>query len=263
MLTEAIEYLITPCHHWSRRLGYLNHAVSLRARRRRWHKVWRPHLDNCRTLIIEAMARCSQRRRAVVLGSGLLMEVPLNELAASFGEVVLVDAVHLLPERWLIRRQTNVHMLACDVTGVAERLLASKNPPVPDAVAMGLPPELSGQEFDFAVSANMISQLPLLPLWYLERLHPPPEGVVLGAFARELIHRHLADLHRLAPVACLIADYESLLCEGNCIVDRDDLLFGATLPPPDREWMWELAPRPELYRRYDVRHRIVGHLSLP
>lgn len=248
MLVEALEYLITPCPPWARRLGYLTQAVGLRARHRRLRARWRPHLEACRSFILETMAAAPGRGRAVVLGSGLLLDVPVAALAAEFREVILVDAVHLVPERLRARRWPHVRMIAADVTGAVAAPAGMLPPPGP-------PAGLAGLDCDFVVSANMLSQLPLA---LLARPGAALDAVARTAFARGLIERHLDHLRELAPLACLIADRESLILDGDTVIDREDLLSGAILPAPGREWWWELAPRPELYRRYDVRHRVGG-----
>lgn len=247
MLAEAVEYLLTPCPGWARRLGLLHQAVSLRARHRRLGAMWTPHLLACRSFIAGAAALAPAGGRAVVLGSGLLIELPLEELAARFAEVVVVDAVHGWPERWRLRRWPQFRRVEADLTGVLD---GRAGPELPDPQ-----PPLAGERFDFAVSANLLSQLPLFPLWRLEGRFPPE---ALEAFARALIARHLEGLRALAPVSCLISDFERRFLDGDRLLDADDLLHGAALPPPDAEWLWEIAPRPEEAPDYDVRHRVGG-----
>ena len=247
MLAEALEYLLTPCPAWARRLGFAHQSVSLRARHRRLGAVWAPHLEACHSFIAGAAARAPAGGRAVVLGSGLLIELPLEALAARFAEVVLVDAVHGWPERWRLRRWPHVRRLEADLTGVLGRL---DGPELPEP-----PPPLAGERFDFAVSANLLSQLTLFPLWRLEGRVAPE---ALEAFARRLIERHLEGLRALAPLSCLISDFERLFFDGDRRLDADDLLHGVSLPPPDAEWVWEIAPRPEEAPDYDIRHRVGG-----
>src|SRR5579871_6065867 len=96
MFAELIEYAITPCPRYARRMGYLYEAVAIRARAARCRAAWAPHQERTRALLRRSLARCPRRRKAVVLGSGACLDVPLAELAAAFGEVVLVDVVHPL-----------------------------------------------------------------------------------------------------------------------------------------------------------------------
>ena len=248
MLAEALDYAVTPCPGWARRLGLLHQSVLLRARYRRLRAVWAPHREACRRFVSAAAARAPRGGRAVVLGSGLLIELPLDELAAHFSELVLVDAVHGWPERWQAWRRPGVRLETRDITGVLERLSSGSDLPEP-AFA------LAGERYDFAVSANLLSQLPLFPLWHLEGRYPPE---TLDAFARALIEAHLGGLRALAPVSCLISDFERHFLDGDTLLDADDLLSGAVLPPPDADWLWEIAPRPEDSPDYDLRHRVGG-----
>lgn len=166
MLSELFEYLTTPCPRWARERGYLNQAIRLHTRARRCRAAWQPHVTACRQLILEAMALCSGEGAALVLGSGLLLEVPLSELAARFTEVVLVDAVHLAPVRRAMRAYPNVRLVNADLTGTA-----------PGAPA---PAALWGERaFLFGVSANLLSQLPLLVMAFGDQGASPP-GPLLG-----------------------------------------------------------------------------------
>ncbi|MEI8393620.1 MAG: hypothetical protein WCF85_02715 [Rhodospirillaceae bacterium] len=239
MIVEWLEYLIGRAFFPDSRADYLHQAVSLRARHRRCHSAWRPHVEQCRRLILDAATLCPKPRRAVVLGSGLWLEVPVAELATRFDEVVLVDLVHSWPERLKARQFPNLRLVEADVTEMT-------------------PAECGG---DFLVSANLLSQLPLIPVWTMEQHRPPPNPAELEAFSRTLIERHLEGLRALSGVVCLITDFESRILNSESEIDRDDLLAGVELPPPDREWLWTLAPHPELYPCYDVQHRVAGYLN--
>ncbi|HYD29414.1 MAG TPA: hypothetical protein VEB64_00940 [Azospirillaceae bacterium] len=248
MIREALGWLVTPCGPEARRLGYLSESLALAARRRRCRAAWQPHIDAAQGVVRDAVARCRGRGRVVVLGSGLLAEIPLEALAESFAEVMLVDMVHLPSVRRRARRLPNVRLVERDVTGTAEALAHGRRPEP-------APPPLAEFAADLAVSANLLSQLPLLPL---ERL----DGPGAAAFARALIEGHLDWLKRLAPVACLITDVERLTVDGQGVRDRSDALFGVELPPGGREWLWTVAPRPELFRDADRVHRMVGFADL-
>ena len=67
-------------------------------------------------------------RVALVLGSGGLLDVPLEELSRRFGEVWLVDMVHPWRARLWARRLGNVRLIEHDIT---ERLEAGRDAPVP------------------------------------------------------------------------------------------------------------------------------------
>ena len=251
MITEWLTYLTTPCPRHLREMGYLRQSIGVRSHFRRCRRAWAPHIDNCRRLILDAADACSRRRRAVILGSGLLCDVPLEELAARFEEVVLVDIVHLRPARRRAGAFANVRVVERDVTGVVEQVFGGELP----QPALG---NLPDEDVDLMVSANLLSQLPLLPREHLERRGV--EGI--DDFASAVVQSHLTDLAAFPGVACLITDVEHLVCDGGDVVESRDALFGVRLPYRGREWIWNIAPRPEAGRRRDLLHRVLGVVDI-
>ncbi|MFJ5370638.1 hypothetical protein ACIPIA_15600, partial [Bosea sp. CER48] len=99
-------------------------------------------------------AELPRRRIAVILGSGLLRDIPLGLLAANFDRVLLVDAVHLPQVRLRMRLRQNVVMLTRDLTGAAGWLAGKdqgRADPLADLVA--------DPTVDLVVSANLLSRL--------------------------------------------------------------------------------------------------------
>lgn len=254
MLREAFEYLTTPCPPVARRFGYLAEAVALGARYRRQKRAWAPHVEACRRFVAEAAERVPKGGRALVAGSGRLIEIPLRELAERFDEVVLVDVVHVSPVHREVRRFSNVRMVDLDVAGILEpledALLAGGPLPSPN------PPDLPGERFAFAVSCNLLSQLPLMPLEVIDQRAPHVPDAERAAFARALAQSHLAWLARSGHSAALFTDVESLWLEDGRVVEREDSTWGVPLPVPDRSWEWDIAPAPEEHRARDLRHTV-------
>jgi hypothetical protein len=248
MLREWAHYLTLPAPWTHRRLGYVRESVSLTSRSRRCRKAWRPHLEAARAVIAQSFADLPQRRTAVVLGSGLLDDVPLAALASAFEAVLLVDAVHPWATRKAVRAHANVRLATADLSGSAGWLLGGA-----DDLADALPAIVEGQSVDLVISANLLSQLPILPIaWYEERDRTVPPDL-----GRRIVASHLAGLARLRTRVCLVTDVEQVeMDRAGGIVDRIDLLHGARLPPPDRTWDWELAPFGEAERHTRLVHRV-------
>src|SRR5262245_36290369 len=122
MIGEWLERLLTTCPVHLRDMGYLREMLGIRRRQRRFGAAWEPHCASARRIILAAAGKCDRRRRAVVLGSGWLHDVPLDELAARFDEVLLVDLFHPLSVRRRVRRYRNVRLVADDVTATLERV---------------------------------------------------------------------------------------------------------------------------------------------
>ncbi len=258
MFFDWLESLVTPCPRHLRAMGYLRELLGIKARRQRCWWSWEPHLERSQALLRTAMARCPQRRKAVILGSGLLNDVPLEELAKTFGEVVLVDLLHSVGTRRQRRRFANVRLLTADVTGTIEavyRVADQKGASLPRAVPQLFCDDLT---VDLVASVNILSQLPFLPAAYLRRFGAhEEEGIV--RFAQDVIRAHLDYLQRLPGTVALISDVECLtLNRGGTVIERTSSLYGVEFPWAGAEWIWHLAPRLELDPDHSYHRRVIG-----
>ncbi len=262
MLPRWIESLLTPCPRHLREMGYLRELLNVRACHARCCWAWGPHLRRTQAVIRAAAARCRTRRKAVVLGSGMLNDVPLAELAAAFREVVLVDVLHPRETHRLTRRWPNVRLLTADVTGTVEavhRAAHDGTAPLPRAV-----PDLfrDDREVDLAASVNLLSQLPYLPATYLTAAgaHSPE---AIAAYARDVVLGHLAYLESLPGVVALVTDVENLtMNHAGQEVERSSVLHGVALPWAGETWTWRLLPELEAGRGQGLRRRVVGIVNV-
>ena len=81
MLFELLEYFVTPCEPVFRKLGYLKELIAIEARFRRVGQHWGLHQSRTRDFILEAIKRHEYKQKAVVLGAGLLFDIPLQALS--------------------------------------------------------------------------------------------------------------------------------------------------------------------------------------
>ena len=257
MLAELLVWALTPATWDARRTGHLTAAVSLWSRGGRCRKAWGPHESQCHAIVERATEGLSARRTCVVLGSGLVRDVPLAVLAERFARVLLVDVVHLWPARMAARRHRNVELLHMDVTGTVD-LLLDRATGMADPLA-----RLRGDgTIDLVISANCLSQLALLPVERvarrggLARIRFPDLG-------KRIVQGHLDALRRFSGRVCLLTDSVGIDIDAEGReVDRYDLLEGVTLPPADAEWDWLLAPIGEYARDYAIHHRAHGFVDL-
>jgi len=262
VIPEVIQNLLTPCTRPLRGMGYLRELMAIRGRARRCWNAWKPHLEKSKATIRNAIEQCQQRRKAVILGSGKLYDVPVEELSTAFREVLLVDILHPL-ENWLPSlRYKNLRRVTADVTGTAEHVFRVAK--LPGATLPRTEPSLflDDPEVDLVISLNLLSQLPAIPSTYLKRVgvHPPE---AIEAFARHLVASHLAYLQRFACTVTLITDVEKLtLNRAGKLVGRSCLLHGVPLPWEGETWTWHLAPRPEADPDYSYYRRVVGIVNV-
>jgi len=260
MLAEALLYAHARLGGQQNRHGHLAELVAIWARHRRQRQAWAGHLTRARVLCLKAAEACQPRRTALVLGAGLLLDVPLEQLSALFGRVVLADMAFLPATTRLAKALGNVELLLADVTGCLDRLpdveaLAARVPaPRPD-LSLGLP------DLDFVYSANLLSQLPLHALTALRKREATDEPLAdesLEAFAASLVRAHLDALRELPCPACLVADTLERSYTGQRLNDEIDLLYGVPLHLPGESWTWQLAPRGEISPELHVERLVLG-----
>jgi hypothetical protein len=188
---------------------------------------WQPHVANSQRRILEAASACERRSTALVLGAGNCTEIPLEELARSFDEVVLTDlddasmaaAVEDLPEDLIPKVRLQVE----DVTGFAAPLMqrlwqAVEKCETAEQAFERIGESLSGleadapppklPEADLVVSSLVLSELHRYPLNYAARLMRDKFGTRLGAwegyepFRGQLQQVALRDHVRLLATVC-------------------------------------------------------------
>ncbi len=247
MLAELAAWLATPASLRARRLGYLTDSIALMARARRCRVQWADHLERTRAAIRAAAKAADPAGAALVLGSGSLLDIPLAELAGRFARVVLVDAVHPWPARRASRRYANVARVTADLSG-AGPALSGTGPVDPPVAALA-----RAHGAGLVVSANLLSQLPIIPVATAEkRRRADPDGL-----GRAIVLAHLAALSATRAHVCLVTDTVQIEEDrAGTETDRLDLLHGVTLPESRSRWVWELAPFGEVSRRHRLLHHV-------
>lgn len=251
MLAELVLSLATPATRMTRRLGLVGESVALWARGNRQHRVWSQHHERCHAVVTRVVAELSRHRKAVVLGSGLLRDIPLDLLCQRFEQVLLVDAVHLPQIRLRMHFRPKVMLLTRDLTGVMGWLAEEDGGRIDPLADLTADPAV-----DLVVSANLMSQL----AWPVEDWlddHPARAGQLPADLPAQCIAWHLADLRRFNGRVVLLSDVEMIECDRTgAVTDRLDLTRGIELPPSDESWDWPVAPFGEAKRDHESIHRV-------
>lgn len=245
MLAEMLVWAGTQATKPARQLGYARAAVSLWSRRRRWTRDWAEHEANTRDFALKTVSSCRRRDTVWLLGGGTLSDLPLAELSGLFRRVLVFDIAWLPQARSLARRWPNVDLRLADVTGMAQPLSEWRLGmplPIPSAEAMR---ELDPVPPDCVLSLNLLSQLPLLPMEYVQR-----QGITLQAaesFGRAILLAHLQGLQDFACPVGLTADARRIWrSRAGEVVLTESAVLGEALPAPEKSWQWPVAPRGEI-----------------
>jgi hypothetical protein len=247
MILEWFEYLKTHGNKVAKDWGYVYQNVSLKFRSRRCAKAWQGHVEQSRQLIRDHLKK-AQSKTVMIIGSGLLLEIPIEELLMETEKIYLVDLVHSAEIRKLAAKNPKIKLLERDISGLLgilkkdTGLFQLKNIPWEHLPEWDLP------VVDWVISANLMSQIPLM---ISEKLPMSSEAYV--KFANSVRDQHIERLFKQAPKVLIFADFETRYIdqEGQRIktesyeVDLKSLKF-------DREWLWEISPFGETSRDYKI-----------
>lgn len=250
MLLELWEWLSTPASSLARKSGLLYEAIALRHRAQRCAKNWHAHIVQCHARVHQAVAALEKKQTLLVLGSGLLLEVPIEKLLPQFKRIVLVDLVHLKPVRELARKHPSIQLIEADLSGVLADLLKWKEG---NALPYFTAPCISVQQADLIISANLLSQLK----------HPARKVMsdkmdeeALESFQKRIAQEHWQWFSQIPGKKLIFSDVESQFFNANGeIIHTDSALLGQ-LPPPKATWWWEVAPIGEISNDFGQKMKI-------
>jgi hypothetical protein len=249
MIAEVIQYAATMAVTPKEFRPHVRSSVSLWSRAGRCAKDWAGHEENCKAFIRETIADMTQRRTAVVLGSGLLRDVPIEDLTKAFDTVVLVDLVHLASVRILFarRRFRNVQLVWRDLSGLGDATMGKV--PEPLAFLRQVP------YLDLVVSANILSQIGVGSKRKLEHAGNSGADELLAT----IIRAHLDGLASLPCQTALITDvHYRVVDRAGKMLEEADLLCGVPSPEAKRTWTWPVAPYGELSRDFQAVHDVIA-----
>jgi hypothetical protein len=257
LFREIALYLTARADRIARRSGLVTQAVGLWSRAMRRRREWGLHYARCHGFIREALADRPVGGTVMVLGSGLVEDVPLDVLAARFERIILVDIVHLKPVQRRIladpRFAKKVQFETSDLTGLLAALDARE--PVNGDAAHPIDALVERFSPDGVISAMCLSQLPRAISEKLAQTSVADNEQ--AAICRSVVQAHLAALARCNGLALLLSDlsYTEISAAGHVLANHD-LLHGVALPDPLASWDWDVAPKGEVSGGISYRHHV-------
>ncbi len=235
----------------ARRMGFAKDQEGIMNRYLREGSNWDDHLKKTRSFIAGAFQEVAVSSVAV-LGSGWLLDVPLNHLRNRFQQVYLVDIRHPPQIRKKTGTMNNVELIEADLSGGAIEQVWKLNRHKPDLretdlmKRISLTDPLSQIRPDAFISVNLLNQLDIILCDYLKQHGYFQQEEPIREFRAAIQKFHLDWITRTA--GCLVTDVteESVDRKGNS--SFKNLLY-TDLPQGMRKqsWIWEFDTH-ETYR---------------
>jgi hypothetical protein len=208
--------------------------------------AWDEHLTRTKNFVLKTLAG-KKISDLAVLGSGWLLDLPIDELAGMVGHVWLYDLVHPSQIIHRLQQYSNVTALKADITG---GVVSNSFYAVREYKRHGLktsPEELCSATFqpkirhDFIISLNILSQLGQLITDYLKQ-NIPYNGEETDRVVFLLQQSHLQLLS--AGRAILVTDVQesAYSSAGKNTASKELIKCPLPITAPTESWEWQFDP---------------------
>jgi len=185
-----------------RKLGYFKDREGMYSRYINEQNNWNSHLKNTKRSIISS-SETKNKNLCVILGSGWLLDIPIDELSNMFKKIILVDVTHPKQIVHFVRRYDNVELIEKEITQISNvffSFIKGKNNSATELLNLieekndfGLGNIIN--EADFVVSANLVTQLSVFFQEYLTKKKLFSEDVI-NKFSAKIQKNHLDNLQK-------------------------------------------------------------------
>lgn len=230
-----------------RRMGFIRDQEGIMNRYIGESEQWKHHLEKTRSFIAASFTG-SPAESVAVLGSGWLLDVPLEELRLRFRHIYLVDIYHPPQIRKKVAGLEGVELVEEDLSGGAIeqlwKLLQKNKHSIPaerlvEEISLNTP--LIGIQPDALISVNLLNQLDILLCDHIRRKLPYQQEISLS-FRAAIQAFHLEWLTKRT--GCLVTDIKEHRIPEKGSASSKSLLY-TDLPEGIRRdsWQWDFDSR--------------------
>lgn len=246
-----------------RKFAYKKDQNGIINRYLREEKAWAEHLKNTRDFIIQA-AENKEKSSCVILGSGWLLDVPIEKLNTIFDKIYLVDIVHPKQITHKFRKNEKIVFVEADISGYLETTYRfikenKKKPETLINIKENFAPELTGliKSASMVVSVNILNQLDILICDYITKLNIYPDDEI-NRFRKIIQQTHLDLLPQNK--SCIITDYEELNYDDNMKLIKTKPLVYTNLPKTGKliKWRWNFDMHKTYHRKYKTVFKVMA-----
>lgn len=250
MIQELFTYLQnTPKLKEAKTFGHLTESISLLSREKRCKKNWQSHRLQCQQFILESIKKAKNYESVLILGSGPLHEIPIDQLAREFKQVVLVDIVHLRSTKKKVSHLGNIEFIEHDVSEVEHHLRTKGE------LLDIIPSSFINNDWGLVLSVNIMSQLPIhIENFIQKKLQNKFNQEDIENYLKKITENHFKYLSSFTSPVILITDITTLYYNSKHeTIQTDHNYAHLCLPPASDEWTWHIAPIPEFKKDIGIK----------
>ena len=224
-----------------RKMNYLSDQRGIIKRYINEKQNWEVHLTNTKKYITYCL-KDKKLKSVAILGSGWMLDVPLEFLVKNFKKVTLIDINHPQQIKHKVRKFENVELTNADISGGAIKQVYDlvKNyrktgikKDLKEIKFIGFKPE---EPADFEISLNTLNQLDIIMVDYMKKFSIYDESE-LNFFRSRIQKSHIDSL--IPGKSCLITDYEEEIYNMNGNADSKKKLIYTDLPVGKNTKIWQ------------------------
>jgi len=231
--------------------GYKRDQQGIINRYLREKENWDAHLLKTRQFIINWLDK-KEGNSIAVLGSGWLLDVPIDWLAQKFNQVVLFDIYHPEQIKKQVEKIPNVKLITADLTGgLINMALTSKSFSEFKQSLLSFSWPNQFNTFDFIVSVNLLAQLDILLCDFLKHRFKLSDFELNEI--RAIIQQNHLDI--LAPgKSCLITDVSEMQIDKheNEVTRRPLVFIDFPLSDVTEEWIWKFDTHRLYHPKFNI-----------
>lgn len=221
-------------------------------------KNWDDHLQNCKNFILNQSQELKSGKVAV-LGSGWLLDVPINELLNKFDQVWLFDIHHPIQIRRKFEKNPKIKFITVDLTNQLAIKAKESNSfshflnCLKEHKRYVLP-----EKFDFVVSVNILNQLDIIICDYLN-LRFKPTDHEMKKVRQKIQSQHLELL--MENNTCLITDAAELYINDNGkVMKQVELLYSDISDfSLKKSWVWVFDTHKNYRQKFNTSFNVCAY----
>lgn len=238
-----------------RKMDFLSDQKGIMNRFLRESENWEKHLHETQRFILQT-AKTKEKNLAVILGSGWLLDVPIEALTQQFRKVHLYDIIHPPQIKKKMEKYPNVKLFEADLTGGAIQGAYEAFTQYKRKMEKKLINSFGQYRFhfpykpDFVVSCNVLTQLSTLVVSFLrkKKVYTDKE---LNRLEHILQEQHIQFLYQQPSV--IISEYKEILRDPNDQFIGSNPLLHTSLPEARATKTWEWKFDTEMRYREDMK----------